>query len=88
MESREKWFQKNEQELLDYIYSVRDNPRQTLRVLARVQEVYGTEHQFTKAADYAKGAKTYDNAVLKQLKKVQEEHLLCMNAINDLLQED
>ena len=88
MESREKWFQENEQELLDYIYSVRDNPRQTLRVLARVQEVYGTEHQFTKAVDYAKGAKTYDNAVLKQLKKVQKEHLLCMNAINDLLQED
>ncbi len=88
VESREKWFQENEQELLDYIYSVRDNPRQTLRVLARVREEYGTEHQFTKAVNHAKKAKTYDNAVLKQLKKVQEEHLLCMNAINDLLHEN
>ncbi len=88
VKSREKWFQENEQELLDYIYSVKDDPRQTLRILARIQEEYGTESQFIHAADYAKKVKTYDNTVLKQLKKIQEEHLLCMNAINDLLQED
>ena len=88
VKSREKWFQENKQELFDYIYSVKNDPRQTLRVLARVQEEYGAESQFTQAVDYAKEVKTYDNAVLRQLKKIQEEHLMCMNAINDLLQED
>ena len=84
VKSREKWFQENKQELFDYIYSVKNDPRQTLRVLARVQEEYGAESQFIQAVDYAKEVKTYDNAVLKQLKKIQEEHLLCMNSINDL----
>ena len=88
VKSREKWFQENKQELFDYIYSVKNDPRQTLRVLARVQEEYGAESQFIQAVDYAKEVKTYDNAVLKQLKKIQEEHLLSMNSINDLLQED
>ena len=88
VKSRDKWFQENKQELFDYIYSVKNDPRQTLRVLARVQEEYGALSQFIQAVDYAKEVKTYDNSVLKQLKKIQEEHLLCMNSINDLLQED
>ena len=88
VKSREKWFQENKQDLFDYIYSVKNDPRQTLRVLARVQEEYGALSQFIQAVDYAKEVKTYDNSVLKQLKKIQEEHLLCMNSINDLLQED
>ena len=87
VESGEAWFQQNEKALLGYIYLQRDNPRQTLRALVKVKE-HCTQHQFDKAVDHAKVVKTYNNTVLTQLKKVQEDHLLAMNEINNLLQKN